>query len=297
MPRPVDDRGLAAALSYASRGYRVFPLGSGSVGRFMRGTHAFWAPPGGSAGHTRATADAALIRQYWPVGAVPGVVPPEGCCILDLDEKHRSGVVKETFSRWPELRGNGVHLTKSGGAHVPAALPPDRMVKQSVNPALGIDVRVAGKGYVVAPPARGYSVLNEFAAAARLVAVPAELADLLWPAQRRVADRGGAVRPCVPLPHEGRRRNRYVAAAVAGEVLGVASAGYGCRNVRLHRAASALGTLVGAGCLSVDTVWQSLLTANDKNPLPLDRAEAVSTIRSGLDWGVRHPRDTTGSVA
>ncbi len=286
-----------AAEWFAERGYPVHPVGAWGTGLYAKGTHPVWAPPGGSAGHTRATCDTSLIRRFWPSDAAPGVVPPEGCCLLDLDEKHRPGVVEETLRRWPALKHNGMHRTKSGGAHIPAALPPARHVVQSVNPTLGIDVRTAGKGYVVAPPALGYSVVVPFVCAEDLVLVPGDLADLLWPGKQRPSAGGSVMQRSARVQLGGRRLSRYVHAAIVGEVVSVARAVPGCRNSTLHRAAARLGTLVGAGCLDESAVWESLLLANARCTAPLEHIEAVRTIRSGLEWGVQHPRDIRTRVA
>ena len=80
----------------------------------------------------------------------------------------------------------------------------------------------------------------------------------------------------------------YVEQAVADECRKVEQAAMGAANQTLHQAASALGTIVGAGWLprcEAEERLEAAAAVRGKS-----RSEARATIKSGLDWGVAHPR-------
>lgn len=82
----------------------------------------------------------------------------------------------------------------------------------------------------------------------------------------------------------------YVARAVEEECERVATAGPQQANSTLHRAAVKLGSMVGADWLSREQVEAALLAAAAQRGK--DKSEARATIKSGLDWGERHPRQS-----
>lgn len=90
-------------------------------------------------------------------------------------------------------------------------------------------------------------------------------------------------RPSSPSQHSA-----YVAKAVEAECDLVAHAASGSRNDTLNRSAHALGTLVGAGALAHSDAEQSLLNAALR--CGLEEGEALATITSGLDAGMKSPR-------
>ena len=107
----------------------------------------------------------------------------------------------------------------------------------------------------------------------------------------------GALRPPRPrgspawrAPHVS---DAYARAALEGEVAAVAGAPIGTRNETLHLGAVKLGSLVGAGLLAEFDVVAALLDgAKACGYLDDDGERAVqATIRSGLSWGVKHPRE------
>lgn len=87
---------------------------------------------------------------------------------------------------------------------------------------------------------------------------------------------------------EVRADSRYVERAFLNELQNVLDAPAGDRNVTLNRAAFNLGTLVGAGLLSEQSVRGALTDAAHKAGL-LPR-EISLTITSGLQSGMRQPR-------
>lgn len=280
----------SAAVWYAERGHFVFPCSARTKRpAYARGAHHFWAPdPKGDAGLKRATRDANEIMRYWPAGRdiAPGLVPPEGVIFLDLDEKSRAGIVETVLSTWPELEAAPLHLTPSGGAHIPLRQREDVKLGQTVDPELGIDVRTH-RGYVLAPPAPGYKVVRPLVSTEELPEIPLALVEYLTPeppARATSADVRGrnAVNGCA-----------YAAAALRGEIERVASA-TGGRNHQLNRAAFALGQLVAAGLLDEAEVEDALREASVTCGLwhdPKDGpTKTLGTIASGLSAGKLHPR-------
>lgn len=81
----------------------------------------------------------------------------------------------------------------------------------------------------------------------------------------------------------------YIRSAMREELQAVADAQVGERNNQLNKSSFSLGTLVGAGVISVAEVGSALLNAAIAVGLPA--AEARMTIRSGLNAGCLKPRD------
>ena len=285
--RPLDPQSVGrAAVDYVRRGFGAFPVNSSTkLPRFRKGAHPRWAPdPEGAAGHLLAAWDVDDVERHWPLarGVGVGLVPPDGVAFLDLDEKHVTGVVEFVRTTWPAIFANGEHRSRSGGAHVPTAVPSDVKLGQSVDAGLGIDVRLALKGYIVAPPTPGYEVVRPFRTVDMLVSIPRDLAELLSPPEPERA-------VSAPPPQSGSDRlKRYVWAAVQGEYDAVAAAPEGERNRTLHAAALKLGSLVGAGMLGEDDARDALLAAASTCRLP--DHESRRTVGSGLRYGVAHPR-------
>lgn len=272
-----------AALWYARRGYLVFPV-DGKLPKYAKGTHVQWAPGRDRpAGLSCATGDLNVIDMHWPGRAGIGVVPPPGVAFIDCDEKHRAGVVEWALQRWPTLDAGGHHLTPSKGAHFPVRVPAHVNLKQSVDPNLGIDVRTALKGYVVAPPSPGYVAVRPFLRAEDLPLIPLDLVDLLSPPP---PPRTGPP----PRPPSPERLSAFVWAALKGKHTNVASVPNesGSCNRTLYHASIKLGTLIGAGVLAREDAEDALLDACRINGMP--RNEAERTIASGINYGIQHPR-------
>jgi len=81
---------------------------------------------------------------------------------------------------------------------------------------------------------------------------------------------------------------RYATAALLLELNAIHRAQEGSRNDTLNRSSFSLGTLIGADLLGRSEVEQSLLEAAEK--VGLSREEAEATIRSGIESGMKHPR-------
>lgn len=87
---------------------------------------------------------------------------------------------------------------------------------------------------------------------------------------------------------DDQRARRYAEAALEGEIENVRSAPKGHRNDQLNKSSYVLGQFVAAGLLSASEVTRALeAVAEDDEP-----EKIRPTIRSGLEAGARHPRET-----
>ena len=138
---------LQAALSYAARGWPVFPCKPG--GKTPLTTHGF----------QDATTDEATIRGWWqstPAANIGIATGTAGLVVIDIDCKDNVSGIES----WRDLCVD-LHLTEntptvetpSGGQHL-YYLAGDTEIRNSAGKlGPGLDVRAVG-GYVVAPPSR-----------------------------------------------------------------------------------------------------------------------------------------------
>ena len=306
---PHADRALlAAALTYAERGWRVFPLRLNDkrpacpahpadrcerTDPFCRSGHTGW--------QDRATTDAARITRAWssrPYGIAIATGPSNLVVVdTDLPKPGADPGAPNTATGEDVLAAlvleHGVPLlatytvrTRSGGTHRYYTHPTGAPIGNTTG-ALGplIDTRAHG-GYVVAAGtpigAATYPVTDD--------RPPAVLPDwrtgLLRPPPRAV--------PATPraLPAGGDRSTRYVAAALAGETAKVRAALPGTRNYALFCAALALGQLVAGGALAPDAARDALADSATAHIAAgaFTYGEALASIASGLRRGANNPR-------
>lgn len=146
---------VAWALSYAVRGWHVFPVRPGAK------------TPLTEHGQNQATTDPATIERWWrdcPAANVGIHARPSGLYVVDVD----CGPGKVGAAAWEQLRAeNGDTLTytvgtRSGGLHFYYTAPAGIELANTAG-RLGVDIDTRGNGYVVAPPSvvegRAYSVL------------------------------------------------------------------------------------------------------------------------------------------
>lgn len=218
-----------------------------------------------------------ILEQFDRPGATMIGVPTgerSGLIIIDIDIKEgRDG--REWLDRnddvLPQTRTN---KTRSGGLHLVFRKPEGVEIRNSASRiAPGVDVRGEG-GYVIIPPSPGYVVAD--------ASDPAEMP--LWLIHACMKQEAPA-----PPDRSQERHERYTQAAIDAEVLAVARAGEGIRNDTLNKAAVRLGTLVGAGQMSRAAAESELQRAGQA--CGLDLREILATIKSGLDFGVRNPRE------
>lgn len=135
----------SAALAYASNGWDVFPCRE-------RGARA--KQPYTNHGFKDASRDPAQIEAWWEAHpeAMIGLALPRGTVVIDIDprgggdRKALEQLVGGALPRTLEAqsgRGDGAHLWFSTKAS---------NLSQKTKFLTGIDARIAGKGYVIAPP-------------------------------------------------------------------------------------------------------------------------------------------------
>lgn len=203
-----------------------------------------------------------------PTGAASGLV------VIDVDIKAGARGMEWLNDNKDALPETRTHKTRSGGLHLLFRAPEGITIRNSASRvAPGIDVRGDG-GYIIVPPSPGYVVADQ--------TEPADMPRwLIRECMRQEPEPAPAYRP-----HE--IHERYVQAAIDGEVLAVIRAGEGTRNDRLNVAAVKLGTLIAAGQMSRSTAEAELQRAGQQSGL--DAKETTATIKSGIDFGLQHPR-------
>ena len=270
MPDTVQpDRGprsnaLAEAAAFLAQHWPVFPCRSDKRPATARGFY----DASRDEAQVRAMfaqADAALIGV--PTGHASDLlvidVDPDGLAWLAANE-HRIPVTRR-------------HETRRGGQHLLFRFPAAEVRNSAGRVSVGVDVRGEG-GYVIAPPSPGYAVLEP--------TMPAEA-----PAWLIAACAPPPATTAPATPYTGRTEpvsDRYAARALDGECRAVATMAEGGRNDRLNVAAVKLGSLVGAGLLSAETVRAELTAA--AHACGLDPMETRKTIASGMAFGVANPR-------
>jgi hypothetical protein len=304
----------AAALSYAARGWHVFPLRPGDkrpafpdhpedacTGADPRcrqaGRHVTW--------EERSTTDPDRIGRAWlyqPYG-IGIACGPSRLLVVDQDVPKSGQAPPQAWQRPGVVDGADVFahlchdhagtdfpdtptvLTPSGGRHLYYAHP-DGVRLGNTAGTLGwlVDTRGWG-GYVVAPPTVIGGNAYRMVVHASVAPLPGWIADALRPSPRP------AQRPVsVALTGSGggSRRDAYLRSAVSGQLDLVAQAVEGERNRALYRSAIALGQLAAGGELDPGQVgeWLSVAAVG----VGLDDAEASRTIRSGMRAGAKRPR-------
>ena len=279
----------AAALAYATRlGWSVFQVASDCRSPlkgegFEHGCHT-------------ATRDPAEIERRWSMHPAANLAlatgPASDVFVLDVDVKTEDGrttlAVLEDENGW--LPETWTARTPSGGQHVYFRQPAERILRNRVGFAPGLDIRTAG-GSVALPPSRRADGVYDWTippTAGPVADAPAWLLELIDPPEPvRLA------RPALPVQLVD-RTVRYVERAIDGECSAVTSlAPHTGRNVRLFQAAANLGELCGAGLLPEAVAEGALEDAAAACGLIHDDGlHAVrATIRSGLRRGLAHPRE------
>lgn len=229
-------------------------------------------------GYKAASRDMLTILEQFarPAAAMIGVPTGDasGLLVIDIDIKNGQNGGAWLDANADALPSTRTHKTRSGGLHLVFKMPTGFDIRNSASRiAPGVDVRGNG-GYVIMPPSPGYSIADS-----------SEPADMpLW-----------LIRACMrtetpaPIQRPQERHERYTQAAIDGEVLAVMRAPEGTRNDTLNKAAVKLGTLVAAGQISRSAAEDELVRAGQM--AGLDVRECEATVKSGLDFGVGHPRE------
>lgn len=262
---------------YARLGYAVLPLRPGSK------------LPATAHGLRDATTDPRRVAA-WEGRFNIGLLPPAQVLVLDADSAEE---VERLEHEYPELLSAPRCDTPSGGAHLYLRLPEGATPPKTGVKVLGrpLDLRGLGKAYLLAPPSTlptgAYRWARPLVSPTELPEVLGALLELVSPPKRAQ----GRPSPA-PLPLDATnapRARRYALSALQGEHDAVASAPEGSRNHALNRGAFALGQLVGAGALERAEVEDALRGA--AQTCGLEPHETEATLRSGLEAGVREPRE------
>ncbi len=279
-----------AALAYAQRGWRVFPL-HGIVNGACTCGHACASPgkhPLVRRGLYDATTDPALVSAWWRawrranVGVATGA--ESGIAVVDVD-------LPTALASLDELVEAGIGrtltaLTGGGGIHFFYSCADGELGNSAGRlPGFevdlpGVDLRSNG-GYVVAPPSvhRSGARYLWFDETADLAPAPSWL--------RR--PRRGLVTPYAAAPAGlTGDATRYGDAVLRQELRELRAAAVGSRNHRLNRAAFAVAQVVAGGELRESAARASLLQAALQ--VGLDEGEARQTIESAFSAGIRLPR-------
>lgn len=277
-----------AAVGYANRGLRVFPVHAVANGKCTckqpycasPGKHPWQKKMEASADPER-VCDLFLLRRRGNVGIATG----GGIFVLDIDGpagEESLGDLEMTYEPLPPTLT--ARTGRANGRHV--YFRTDVEVHNSASKiGKGLDIRGEG-GYVVAPPSvhmsgRQYEWEDPNAEIADapewLVAIIQAVPEPAPTPQHKPSPRQSAS-----------RREAYVRAAINAETAKVLSAPEGQRNDTLNEAAFALGQLVGGGEIGEAEIERDLTDAGAA--AGLTATEVRKTVRSGIEAGKRDPR-------
>jgi hypothetical protein len=266
------------ALRLAAVGFSVFPLRRGAK------------LPATEHGCLDASRDPVMVSAMFTavsdanIGIACG---PSDLVVVDLDSEDAVAVWRGLQAK----HGKAPALTSRTprGWHCYYRAPRDHELRNTCGRiAPGIDTRAAG-GYVVSPPSRidahdgkpGGLYKWSRNGFTRPGPLPMWLLPLMLPPAKISSVPGNT-------SELGEVGDRYVEAAIRGEVARVTSAVVGTRNHALRAASFALGRLVGAGVLTHGVAEQQLRQAGEA--IGLGVVEVGRTVSRGLRDGAREPR-------
>lgn len=270
---------LDAALELAGDGLAVFPVGPDKRPRVQGGFHS-------------ASTDPETIRSWnWNGdGMIAAAIPP-GTVVIDVDPRNGgTETLKLLGSQGRKLPPTRVVRTGGGGFHYYLTVPEGVSLRGKLGP--GVDVKRAGKGYVIVPPSPGYRRVGGFA----LAEAPAWLLEeLAVPEADETAHAASA-----PKFFPWEKGTAYGLGAMERELGRLATAQEGGRNDALNAAAFSLAQLVAGGELDHDTARDALHEVAERIGLEPDEIEKTSA--SGWSAGEAEPRqapakDVTGEQA
>jgi hypothetical protein len=288
---------LDAALQYAARGWRVFPLGPKSK-------HPLVPKSSGGNGCHDGTTDQAQIRGWWGSTPDAGIGlhcgPGSGVVVLDVDAgKGGPEALVRLESAFGALPLTLVSSTGGGGKHYFFRADSARPIKNRVaikGPdgarILGLDVRSEG-GYVVLPPsAHPSGGTYRWHFDDDLAEMPGWLLDLIDPPK---APRATSPAPLpLPTPDTDDRDRRYVSKALDRAADNIRTAPEGHRNDTANAEAFAIGGWLPGGLLDRGTAEFRLIDA--AMACGLEPREARDVITRALDAGSNSPRQIPGRV-
>ena len=263
-----------AALKLAKEGMRVFPVGPDKRPRTSNGFY-------------DATDKEEAIKGWdWNGGSMIGAAIPDGTVIIDVDPRNGGTdtlkMLRAAGRKFPPTR---VVRTGGGGFHYYFTVPDGVNLRSKLGP--GVDVKRAGKGYVVVPPSPGYTFISELQVRAPdwlLEELVVEESDDDTPA----AEAGS------PKFFPWEEGTPYGLAALEREMGRLATSPQGERNNALNKAAFVLSQLAAGGEISRKRVVKDLADVAIRIGLSPD--EARGTIQSGWKAGEKVPRQARVKV-
>jgi hypothetical protein len=267
---------LTAALSYAARGWRVFPLHNIERGACSCGSASCHSPgkhPRTKHGCKDASLDAAQLQAWWHrwPNANPGLAtgPHSGLWVLDCDQPSQLQALQQKLriklpTTLTAITARGLHLYWKWAVGV--------RTRSAVFP--GLDVRGEG-GYVVAPPSLHLSgdYYQWQDPSCPITEAPAALLAL-----------ASAHRPVDTPQRVSGHLTPYQKAAIESATQAVQSAASGARNDTLNREAYSLAGLGIPEALLFDTLSAAAQTAG------LSTREIALTLKSAISSGASKPR-------
>jgi hypothetical protein len=264
---------LEAALGYARESWPVFPVRRDKT-------------PLTPHGFKDATTDEGQVRGWWGTKLLVGdehlpniaLAIPEGLVVLDFDPRNGAPM--------PGALGLGTDtrrcVTPNGGYHVYYKYDGPPLRAQWMP---GIDIKQAGKGYVLLPPSvdeRGRKY--EWWRTRTIQELPDHIAaQLLKKEPALMMNNVTASRPMFPWE----RATPYGEVALNNQLWKMSHAVEGERNRTLNAVGFVLGQLVGGGELK-ESVLHDLLRAAEGVGLPRD--EVMHTLRGAYARGLAEPR-------
>jgi hypothetical protein len=254
---------LTEALALAESGVAVFPCGDDKAPRTVNG-------------FKDATTDAETIRG-WTWDGMIGAPIPDGQVVIDIDPRNGGeGTIAAFKTAGLEFPPTKRVRTKSGGTHIYLTTDEAELVGK-LGP--GVDVKRAGKGYVIVPPSAGY---KQFA-----FTDPAPMPDWLTDVLKGKAPATGESLP--PSYFEQFQKGTpWGVGALQRQVGAVFSAREGERNDTLFKSACALARVSAGGELQWDEAREQLAQA--ALHVGLEPDEIRGTIENGWVEGSKEPR-------
>lgn len=258
---------LSAALKLASKGVPVFPVGPDKR-------------PRTSNGFKDGSTDYGQIRDWnWNSGGMVGACIPEGQVIIDVDPRNGGMETWEALKAGHTLPSTRTVSTMNDGYHYYFKVEPGVKLRSTLGP--GVDVKNAGKGYVIVPPSAGYEYI-EFGE-------PAPAPDWLVDELRVEATREtSAVSGPVKFFDEFQQGSTYGVSGMQQELDKLGRTLEGGRNNALNAAAYSLAQLAAGGELKEEAAIRELERVAAE--IGLGEQEIQGTIKSGWAEGLKNPR-------
>ena len=178
-----------------------------------------------------------------------------------------------------------------GGRHYYFLLPEEVSIGNSAD-KLGEGLDVRGEGGYVAVPGSVHPDTGKLYAFDETVETEEAIEAPQWLLDRLATSEHPASAPAPASRAEPTDRDRiYAGQALQDECRDVECAAPGTRNDRLNRAAYSLATMVGAGWLTREQVYERLWESCADYRAAEGDDEAQETILSGLNAGIKKPRE------